>query len=57
MIIQEEVKIGSRVLLHTYTDNENSYLLQVETNIEYDEAYDTIPCRYTYKEKFIDDSI
>ena len=25
-------------------------LLQVETGIVYDEAVDTIPCRYTYKE-------
>ena len=49
MIIQKEVNIGSRKLLHTYSDS-NKYILQVETNTKYDEAYDVIPCRYTYKE-------
>lgn len=49
MIKQEKVKIGSRELLHTYSDS-NMYILQVETNNIYDEAYDVIPCRYTYKE-------
>ena len=49
MIIQKEVNIGSRTLLHTYSDS-NKYILQVETNTKYDEAYDIIPCRYTYIE-------
>ena len=49
MIIQKEVNIGSRTLLHTYSDS-NKYILQVETNIKYNEAYDVIPCRYTYVE-------
>ena len=49
MIKQEKVKIGNRKLLHTYSDS-NMRILQVETNVEYDEAYDVIPCRYTYKE-------
>ena len=49
MIIQKEVNIGSRTLLHTYSDS-NKYILQVETSTKYDEAYDLIPCRYTYKE-------
>ena len=49
MIIQKEVNFGSRTLLHTYSDS-NKYILQVETNIKYDEAYDVIPCRYTYIE-------
>lgn len=49
MIIQKEVNIGSRILLHTYSDS-NKYILQVETGIKYDEAYDVIPCRYTYIE-------
>ena len=49
MIKQEKVKIGNRELLHTYSDN-NKYILQVETNTKYDEAYDIIPCKYTYKE-------
>ena len=49
MIKQEKVKIGSRELLHTYSDS-NKYILQVETNVEYNEAYDVIPCKYTYTE-------
>ena len=49
MIIQKEVNFGSRTLLHTYSDK-GFYILQVETNIKYDEAYDIIPCHYTYVE-------
>lgn len=49
MIIQKEVNVDSRILLHTYSDS-NKYILQVETNTKYDEAYDVIPCRYTYVE-------
>ena len=49
MIIQKEVNIGSRTLLHTCSDI-SKYILQVETNTKYDEAYDVIPCRYTYVE-------
>lgn len=31
-------------------ENGNKYkILQIETGIEYDEAIDVIPCRYTYK--------
>ena len=49
MIIQKEVNLDSITLLHTYSDS-NKYILQVETNTKYDEAYDVIPCRYTYIE-------
>ena len=49
MIVQKEVNLGSRILLHTYSDS-NKYILQVETDTKYDEAYDVIPCRYTYVE-------
>lgn len=49
MIIQKEVNLGSRTLLHTYSDS-NKYILQVETNTKYDEAYDVIPCKYKYIE-------
>lgn len=49
MIVQKEINFGSRTLLHTYSDS-NKYILQVETNTKYDEAYDAIPCRYTYVE-------
>ena len=49
MLKQEKVKIGEREFLHTYSDTKH-YILQVETNIKYNEAYDTIPCKYTYTE-------
>ena len=49
MIIQKEVNLGARTLLHTDGDS-NKYILQVETNTKYDEAYDLIPCKYTYVE-------
>ena len=49
MIKQEKVTINNKELLHTYSDN-NKYILQVETNAKYNEAYDVIPCKYTYKE-------
>ena len=49
MIVQKEINFGSRTLLHTYSDS-NKYILQVETNTKYDEAYVVIPCRYTYVE-------
>lgn len=49
MIIQKEVNISSRTLLHTYSDS-NKYILQVETNTKYNEAYDVIPCKYSYVE-------
>ena len=49
MIKQERVKIGDRELLHTYSDS-NKYILQVETSNIYNEAYDVIPCKYTYTE-------
>ena len=49
MIKQEKTIINNKELLHTYSDN-NKYILQVETSNIYDEAYDVIPCRYTYKE-------
>ena len=49
MLKQEKITINNKELLHTYSDN-NKYILQVETNAKYNEAYDIIPCRYTYKE-------
>jgi hypothetical protein len=48
MITQEEVILNSKTFLHTYSD---TYVLeQVETGALYDEAYDIIPCIYTYVE-------
>lgn len=35
-----------------YAEDENGvkyYILQVETGVEYTEAVDVVPCRYTYK--------
>ena len=49
MLKQEKITINNKELLHTYSDN-NKYILQVETSNIYDEAYDVIPCRYTYTE-------
>ena len=49
MLKQEKITINNKELLHTYSDN-NKYILQVETNVEYNEAYDVIPCKYTYIE-------
>ena len=49
MIKQEKVTMNNKEVLHTYSDN-NKYILQVETNVEYNEAYDVIPCKYTYTE-------
>lgn len=49
MIKQEKVIINNKELLHTYSDS-NKYILQVETNVEYNEAYDVVPCKYTYTE-------
>lgn len=48
MITQEEVILNGKTFLHTYSD---TYVLeQVETGVLYDEAYDIIPCVYTYVE-------
>ena len=49
MLKQEKITINNKELLHTYSDS-NKYILQVETNVEYNEAYDVIPCKYTYTE-------
>ena len=49
MLKQEKITINNKELLHTYSDN-NKYILQVETKNIYDEEYDIIPCKYTYKE-------
>ena len=49
MIKQEEKILGGGTFLHTYSDS-GFYILQVETGIKYDEAYDVIPYRYTYEE-------
>lgn len=46
MIIKE---ILNKQLIRHYSDK-GVTLLQVETGIEYDEAVDVIPCKFTYVE-------
>lgn len=46
MIVEE---ILSETLVRHYS-GKGMKLKQVETGIVYDEAIDTIPCRYTYEE-------
>lgn len=47
MVKTELLKDGT--LIRHYSDI-GVKLLQVETRIEYDEAVDAVPCRYTYEE-------
>ena len=49
MIKQEEIILGGNKFLHAYSDN-NFYIKQIETGSLYSEAYDVIPCKYTYIE-------
>ena len=49
MIKQEEIILGGNTFLHTYSDS-NFYIEQIETGSIYDETYDVIPCKYTYRE-------
>ena len=49
MIKQEEVILGGNKFLHTYSDK-GFYIEQIETGHMYNEAYDVIPCKYTYRE-------
>ena len=49
--IEEDGNVRSNLEKH-YAEDENGkpyYILQVETGIEYSEAVDVIPCKYTYK--------
>ena len=41
---------------HTYS-NKGVKIKQIETGIIYDEAVDTLPCRYTYEETDIPNDI
>lgn len=49
MIKQEYFKRGNRDLVRTYSDI-GFYIKQVETNYEYAEAIDIVPCKYNYIE-------
>lgn len=49
-------------LIKHYAEDEQGvkyYIKQVETGVEYDEAVDILPCRYTYvaTEKVVQDDI
>lgn len=54
MIIQEIVVINNVKLKHTYS-SDNKYIKQVETDIIYDQVYDTFKRNYHYIE--IDEEI
>lgn len=47
-MIQTELLKNDTLIRH-YSDS-GVKLLQVETGTAYDEAIDTVPCRYTYRE-------
>lgn len=47
MIIEQFIENNTRV--RHYSDR-IKYILQNETNIKYEDAVDTIPCKYTYTE-------
>ena len=49
MIKQEEIILGGNTFLHSYSDK-GFYIEQIETGSIYDETYDAIPCRFTYRE-------
>lgn len=44
-----QTEILSNGLIRHYSDK-NKRIIQNETNIEYDEAVDVIPCSFTYRE-------
>lgn len=45
MIVKENVKIGEKDFIHTYSD-EKFYIRKVGTNEVYEEAYDVIDYEY-----------
>lgn len=45
MIVQEQFDN----LLYTHSDS-NFYIIQNETGQKYEDAWDTLPCKYTYSE-------
>ena len=45
MILQEFIND----LLYTHSDS-NFYIIQNETGQKYEDAWDTLPCEYTYSE-------
>ena len=51
MIEVKEELLENNLIRHYAIDNNGKQykILQVETNVVYDEAIDVMPCRYTYK--------
>ena len=51
MIEVKEELLENNLIRHYAIDNNCKHykILQVETNVIYDEAIDVLPCRYTYK--------
>lgn len=48
--VKEEILDNNLVKHYAIDENNKHYkILQVETNLIYDEAIDVVPCRYTYK--------
>lgn len=47
-MLQTEL-LNNGTLIRHYSDSGKT-LLQIETGIEYAEAIDVVPCRYTYEE-------
>lgn len=49
MVVSEIIEINGKQLCKHYS-NDNKYIIQVETQTEYAEAIDIMPCPYTYVE-------
>lgn len=49
MVVTEIIYINGKQLCKHYS-NDNKYIIQVETQTEYAEAIDIMPCPYTYVE-------
>lgn len=49
MVVTEIIEINGKQLCKHYS-NDNKYIIQVETQTEYAEAIDIMPCPYTYVE-------
>ena len=48
--VKEELLDNNLIKHYAIDENGKQYkILQVETNVIYDEAIDVLPCRYTYK--------
>ena len=49
MIVQEIFIINNKKFKHTYS-SDNKFILQIETDVVYNEAYDTLKSNYHYIE-------